>query len=189
MGKTTKIITKILDFIQFAILIPTTIIILLWFTVGGVRKVDGYSMYPYFDNKDLVLLYKLAYKKHPPERGDIIVFEFSEDDYFVKRVIGLPGETIAIHNGKVYINGKQLDESQYLSPNVITSGGQFLIDDVEYKIPENKYFVMGDNRPHSTDSRDIGPVELSRFQGKILARIYPIHKFKLIRKITYNVDK
>ncbi len=183
-----KLITKILDFIQFAILIPTTIIIFLWFTVGGIRKVDGYSMYPYFDNKDLVLLYKLAYNKKPPHRGDIIVFQFDENNYFVKRVIGLPGETIAIHNGHVYINDKLLDESQYLAPSVYTSGGAFLIDDVKYTVPTGKYFVMGDNRPHSTDSRDIGPVELSKFQGRILARVFPIHHIKIVPRITYQID-
>jgi len=183
-----KLIIKILDFIQFAILIPLTIIIFLWFTVGGIRKVDGYSMYPYFDNKDLVLLYKLAYKNKKPERGDVIVFQFDENNYFVKRVIGLPGETIAIHNGHVYINNKQLDESKYLAPNVYTSGGRFLIEDLEYTIPPNTYFVMGDNRPHSTDSRDIGPVPIEKFQGRILARIYPIHKIKLVTHIKYNIS-
>ena len=182
---TPSILKKILHFLDwanFVFLTLTVIMIVLWFTVGGLRKIDGVSMYPYFHDKDIVLLYKLAYRNQPPKRGDIIVFTTQAvKGYFVKRVIAVPGEQIMILGGKVYINGKLLDESAYLAPNVYTTGGSFLKEGESYTVPEGHVFAMGDNRPNSTDSRYWGPVPFERIEGKVVMLVYPFSRAKIIR--------
>jgi len=188
MARLKKGIVKLLDFFHFAILLPATLLVFAWFTIGGFRKVDGYSMYPYFHDKDIVVLYKLAYLADTPHRGDVVVFQYSEDNYYVKRVIALPGEDIMVLDGDVYINGQKLDESAYLDDSVYTSGGSFLLEGVEYTIPEGAYFLMGDNRPHSIDSRYFGPVTLDRIEGRIVMQILPLSRLKLVKRVSYNID-
>jgi signal peptidase I len=128
------------------------------------HKIEGESMMPNYLNAEYLLTEKVTYYMNKPQRGDVVVLRppltVSEGDEFIKRIIGLPGETIRISDGHVYINGKELDES-YIPSDFRTSGGYFLVNDVSYNIPEGKYFVMGDNREHSSNSRYWGPVPLN----------------------------
>lgn len=128
------------------------------------HKIDGESMMPNYLNAEYLLTEKVTYYLHKPQRGDVVVLKppqaASEGNEFIKRIIGLPGETIKLSSGHVYINGKLLDES-YIASDVMTYGGTFLSDNVEYTIPNNQYFLMGDNREHSSDSRYWGPVPLN----------------------------
>lgn len=104
------------------------------------------------------------------ERGDVFVYKAPDSprkDY-IKRVIGLPGETIMISTGKVYINGQLLDETSYLASTVITSGGSYLPDGKTITIPNDSYFMLGDNRSQSIDSRQYGPVAKQLLIGKEL---------------------
>ena len=111
---------------------------------------------------------------HPPRRGDVIVFRYPKDPSrdFVKRVIGLPGETVEIHRGAVRIDGEVLDEP-YLEERDLSSLGPTLV-------PPESYFVMGDNRDGSSDSRHWGTVPLENIVGKVLVRYWPPFEFSFL---------
>lgn len=125
---------------------------------------------------DRVVGFRLAYTFSEPERGDILMFKFPDDEktLFIKRLIGMPGETLEVHDGQVFINGEALDEP-YLK--VVTEG-----DYGPYEIPEGHYFMMGDNRNNSADSRYWNNTFLARDKvvGKALLRYYP--KFDVLNK-------
>ena len=136
------------------------------------------SMEPTLMIGDRILVDKLAYHLHSVDRGDIVVFrkppgEITAPDVkdLVKRVIGLPGETISSPNGQVDINGKPLNEP-WLPKGTITTGIR------KQKIPPNYYFVMGDNRSNSEDSRYFGPIPRSLIVGKVVFRIWPISRIR-----------
>ena len=134
----------------------------------------GSSMYGTLHDNDLLVASKISYKLHPPQRGDIIVFkppdEASRD--FIKRVIALPGERIHITNSVVYINGQVLREP-YL-PEKWTYNNNWPADGQDKLVPPNEYFVMGDNRNHSSDSRTFNFIELDSILGKAEIRIWPL---------------
>ncbi len=180
--KLIKSFFRFLDWFNFVLLSLSVIIIILWFTVGGLRKVDGVSMYPYFHNKDIVLLYKLAYRNQLPKRGDIVVFTTDKmKGHFVKRVIALPGEEVMVFNGQVYINGIPLDESSYLPEYVYTNPDFFLFEGRRFIVPKGHVIVMGDNRPNSTDSRRWGPIPLDRIEGKVVMLVFPFSRARVIK--------
>lgn len=142
-----------------------------------LTNVSGSSMYPTLEDKDYLILNKLAYKFGEPKRGDIVVFDSELVDEatgkqkkLIKRVIGLPGDKIEIVNGYVYINDTLLEET-YLD-------GVFTDGDVNMVVPAGEYYVMGDNRPHSGDSRSslVGTVSIDDMVGKLLIRVYPFNK-------------
>ncbi len=141
--------------------------------------VDGSSMMPTFKNGDLVLIEKISQFFNPPEKGDIIVAltdlktEEGDKKNIIKRVIGLPGDTISITNGKVFVNGNELKED-YLNDGA--TNGEF-----NGTVPENHIFVMGDNRYHSNDSRSdsVGFIPYERLRGRVYSRIYPFNSITL----------
>ncbi|HXN02361.1 MAG TPA: signal peptidase I [Candidatus Dormibacteraeota bacterium] len=134
----------------------------------------GSSMYATLHDNDLLVASKISYKLHQPQRGDIIVFkppdEASRD--FIKRIIGLPGERIRIANSVVYINGRVLNEP-YL-PERWTYNNNWPQSGQDQLIPPDQYFVMGDNRNHSSDSRTFNFIELNSILGKAEIRIWPL---------------
>ena len=146
------------------------------------HKIKGESMMPNLPDAEYLLTEKVSYYRENPQRGDVVVFTppVSEDEY-IKRVIGLPGETISLKNGKIFINGKELEEN-YLDINVYTDGSTFLAEGAEYKIPEGKYFVLGDNRPHSYDSRSWGPITKKVISGRAWLIYWPPNKAGVVKR-------
>ncbi|MCP6757360.1 MAG: signal peptidase I [Fischerella sp. CENA71] len=136
---------------------------------------------------DKIIVDKLSYKFSNPQRGDIVVFsptkELQQEQYqdaFIKRIIGLPGETVSLKNGKVFINNQPLPENKYLSPsqqtvvNVCTSGPQPPFLSKPVTIPPNSYLVLGDNRNSSYDSRCWGVVPRENIIGRAVIRFWPL---------------
>jgi signal peptidase I len=182
-----EFIKKILDSIEFYILAGIFFIV-IWIFVLSPRNIDGISMYPYLHNFDYILMYKLEYISGGPQRGDVVVFKHSATEDYIKRVIALPGESLLIQDGKVFVNGSQLDETQYLNPTITTKAGATIREGVPYKVPENNFVLIGDNRPASTDSRDFGAVPLTAIEGRAVFVWFPLQNIKVIPRINYKIS-
>ena len=145
--------------------------------VGQRTEVQGSSMEPTLQNADNLIVDKISYRVREPQRFDIIVFpfQFEEDTYYIKRIIGMPGEKVRIDwDGTVYIDGEALEEGYGLE--VIQDPGR-AVDEIE--LGEDEYFVLGDNRNNSTDSRAelVGNIHKDDIIGRAWVRIYPFEKF------------
>ena len=176
-----KIGNFILNTIQTILLIASAFLVLYIFVVQP-HQVDGSSMYPTFQDKEWLLSNLLAIRTNDYKRGDVVVFHspVEPEKIYIKRLIALPGETISIIEGDVYINDELLDESSFLPAEVKTYGGAFLHDDESVIVPVGSIFVMGDNRPGSSDSRAWGFLKKEKLIGKSMVRVLPVNKFKLI---------
>lgn len=135
--------------------------------VGQTSYMTGESMKPTLKNGQLVFVHKLGYHFHDPERFDVVVFETNKNNnshFYIKRIIGMPGETVQIVDGDVYINGKVLSGTPF-KEKIVTAG----LASEEMVLEENEYFVMGDNANNSEDSRsaNIGNVKRENIIGKI----------------------
>lgn len=164
------------------ILLAASIFLVIYIFLFRPFQVSGESMYPTFKDGEYILTNLISLRFDDPKRGDVIVFiapPDAEKDY-IKRVIGLPGESIELENGFVYINGQKLDESAYLGSDVRTYGGAFLKDDQALTIPQGDYFVMGDNRPASSDSREWGFLSRSKVIGKSFFVYWPITNMRAV---------
>src|ERR1700674_3979204 len=148
------------------------------FAVQAVH-VEGLSMYATLDDNDYLIANKIDYRLHPPQRGDIIILRPPTDNSkdFIKRVIALPGERLLIRDGIVYINGHKLNEP-YLPEawTTLNNPSPWSVADGQV-IPANQYFVMGDNRNKSQDSRIFGPIGSDRIDGRAWFRIWPLDHF------------
>jgi len=138
--------------------------------------VEGLSMFATLDDNDYLIADKIAYRLHAPQRGDIIILRPPTDDSkdFIKRVIALPGERLLIRDGQVLINGHRLNEP-YLPENWTSQANWGAPDGVV--MAPNQYFVMGDNRNRSQDSRTFGPIGRDRIDGRAWFRIWPLNNF------------
>jgi signal peptidase I len=157
----------------FAILIAFFIILFVYQPV----KVEGGSMEPGLEDQERIVINKLVYRLETIDRGDIVVFRYPRDTHksFIKRIIGLPGDHIYISFGHVYVNGRQLLEpyvpSDYLDARSFP----------EMVVPSNAYFVLGDHRSMSNDSREFGPVMRSYIYGKAVFGYWPMEKMGVLR--------
>jgi signal peptidase I len=157
----------------------------IWLAVNFATAryvVDGQSMEPNLHTGQFLIVSRLAYKFGTPQRGDIIVFDFpgNPSDDYVKRIIGLPGDTVTIENGHVLINGNQLEEP-YLPGDTMTMPSQG-----RWVVPGDSYFVMGDNRAHSSDSRSWGMLQYEKIIGKAWISYWPPSTWGLLPHYTYN---
>ena len=141
-------------------------------------RVEGPSMFPTLENAQFVLVNKLAYVASDPGRGDVVVFRSprnpSED--LVKRVVGLPTETVQIRDGVIVVNGQDLDESGYFDASTAP-------DMDPRSVPAGTYFVLGDNRSKSRDSRVIGPIPLASIVGQVWLVYWPPPGFRLLEDL------
>jgi len=163
------------------IIISLIIIIPIRYYVIQPFYVKGASMEPNFYDHEYLIIDEISYRFSEPERGDIVVFRYPKnpDDYFIKRIIGLPGERIVISEGVVKIfnadhpGGYVLDESSYLPAGTKTSG------EIDITLNESEYYVLGDNRASSLDSRRFGPINRSDIVGKTWIRGWPFDRIKI----------
>ena len=156
------------------LIIIIVVILIRSFIITPVQVV-GSSMSPTLTNGQVLILSKIDYRLNEISRYDIVVID-TEDSPLIKRVIGLPGEHISYHYGKLYINGEET-EDKYAK---IT--GNFDLKDLGYnKIPENYYFVIGDNRNDSVDSRIIGLINIKDIEGSANLRLWPLNKIKYVK--------
>ena len=151
--------------------------------VGQRTEVDGSSMEPTLSHGDNLIVDKISYRFRDPERFDIIVFPFryKENTYYIKRIIGLPGETVQIdEQGNIYIDGEKLEESygrEIIKPENIGIAAE------PVTLGEDEYFVMGDNRNNSTDSRTevVGNIRRDEIIGRAWVRVWPVSKFGVLK--------
>ena len=143
-------------------------------------------MQPNLHTGERVVSEQVTYYFSDPKRGDIVVIKSPADPavHFIKRVIGLPGETITVSNGSVLINGQPLDE-RYANSRTDTSTGHFLIEGQSFKIPDDNYFVLGDNRDHSSDSRAFGPITKDKIVGHAVVRYWPLDAATIFHQPAY----
>lgn len=151
--------------------------------VGQRTEVKGASMENTLHNGDNLIVDKLSYRFHDPERFDIIVFpfQFQDNTYYIKRIIGLPGETVQImDDGSIYINGEKLEENygmEVIKPETIGRAAEPI------ELGDDEYFVMGDNRNNSSDSRTdmVGNIKRENIIGKAWLRIWPVSDFGILQ--------
>lgn len=162
------------DTIKYALIVILILFIVIY--VITLEQVIGPSMSPTLKSNDVVILNKFIYKFKDIKRGDIVSFNYSDTKYLIKRIIGLPGESVEIRDNKVYIGDKVLNEP-YLKN--IDMDDFSLYEDLGYQtIPKDMYFVLGDNRNNSKDSRNIevGLIKKSDIVGRVKVRIWPLNK-------------
>lgn len=174
MSTTSNIKTEFLDLLRFAF-ITLLIVIPIRMFIAQPFIVNGESMLPTFENGDYLIIDEVSYLKNEPKRGEVIVFHFPTDHsrYLIKRIIGLPGETIQLQGDSVTItkaDGEIVELDETYTNNGASYGTWTL---------EEEYFVMGDNRGASSDSRSWGPLAKKEIVGKTLVRLFPISNINL----------
>lgn len=184
------LLEDILDFVKVFVISAIVILLFVNFVAHPVR-VDGKSMYPTLKDGEFGFTNVGGVLLNGVERGDIVVVTMEEEGqktHWVKRVIGLPGDTVSCVNDVVYINGKVLDETKYIAPdyrqslvdkfgyfNKVPNADNTNVEDFEeVKLGDDEYYVMGDNRPCSKDSRYVGPVKKSQIFAKKMLVLLPI---------------
>ncbi len=167
------IIEFVMDILETIVFVGSIFIVVYLFIVQP-NRVTGISMLPTFHDGDYILTDKIAYKIRAPERGDVIVLQspHNPDIDYIKRIIGLPHDTIMIKSGEVYVNGKVISEN-YISAKTNTWENGFLQEGIPFTVPPHQYFVMGDNRPRSSDSREFGPIPEEHIIGLVVYRYFP----------------
>lgn len=177
-----KISSFLLDIIQ-TVVVALSVFVIIYLFLFQPHQVKGSSMDPSFIDAEYLLTDKITYRFREPKRGEVVIFTapMNQDYEYIKRIIALPGETIKIEGGNIFINGEKLEES-YLPPQRATLTGGFLREGQSLIMPEGRYFVIGDNRNHSSDSREWGTVPLESIIGRAWFRYWPLSRLGLVNK-------
>lgn len=169
-----KVYFSLLDIAQTLLLAAAAFVVVYMFLFRPFQ-VKGDSMYPNFKDSEYLITNIISMKMGDPKLGDVIVFKAptEPDKDFIKRVIGISGDKVKVQDGIVYLNGKLLDESVYLKPSVKTYSGSFLREGEEITVPQGYFFVLGDNRSYSSDSREWGFVPKGNIIGSSFVVYWP----------------
>ena len=164
------------------ILISLAIILPIRYFLVQPFIVEGASMQPTFESNEYLIIDELTYRFDRPQRGQVVVFRYQRDprQFFIKRIVGLPGDTIEMKNGKVYINDKLLEENYVEADNMSDTNMSRII------LGENEFFLMGDNRSNSLDSRVFGPVDKKYIIGRVWFRTWPFDRFSFFTSPQYK---
>src|SRR5258706_1270913 len=175
-----KFVHVVYEFIE-AFVISGSVFVVVYLFLMQPHQVKGSSMFPTFKDQEYLLTDKVTYRTRQPLDGDVIVFKapINENFDFIKRVIATPGQTVEVKDGHVFIDGKMLDEF-YLPKEYTTAPGQFLHEGENYTVQPDELMAFGDNRDHSSDSRDWGPVPYRNIIGKVFFRYYPFNVAGLV---------
>ncbi len=182
-----------LDIIE-TVVIALSIFLVVYLFLLQPHQVNGQSMVPTFQSGEYVLTDKVSYKIGNPERGDVIVFHAPEAANcpkgtgcdFIKRIIGLPGDSIQVRDDAIWVNGVQLEEP-YIPEEFDILPGEYTRNRVVTLGP-NEYFAVGDNRPYSSDSRAWGPITPDLIVGRAFFRYWPLNKAGVVQHFKYNVE-
>lgn len=171
-----------LEIIQDATII-LSLFVLVYLFFFRPHQVNGMSMYPNLHDEDFILSERVSYRFRDPKRGEIVVFKAPPTEScaaieceYIKRVIGLPGETVRVEEGRVYIDDQVLVET-YLDSDIYTSSGDYLLEAEEVTIPDGYFLLLGDNRSGSRDGRDFGFIAKSDIVGRAIFRYWPLASF------------
>ena len=156
------------------VVLAAALIVPVKYFVAQPFVVEGGSMVPLLQPHDYVIVDELTYLTHAPRRGDIVVFRYPLDPslYFIKRLIGLPGETVELKEGVIHITPAGATESEPLYESYVAEAQQYA-EDSRIELGANEYFMLGDNRKASFDSRVWGPVSSRNILGRAMVRVYP----------------
>ncbi len=176
-----KFVHVLYEFVE-SFVISASFFVVIYLFLMQPHQVKGSSMFPTFKDKEYLLTDKITYKRRLPVYGDIIVFKapMNESYDFIKRVIAIPGQSVTVKGGRVFVDGKMLEEN-YLPKEYTTSPGQYLQEGEEYTVQEGEVMAFGDNRDHSSDSRDWGPVPDRNIVGRVFFRYWPPKVAGLVR--------
>lgn len=157
--------------ILFIVLLVVLVIVPVRMFIAQPFVVEGESMFPTFHDGDYLIVDQLSYRFEEPQRGDVVVFRYPDDPrvFYIKRIIGLPGETVSVERGQVVVTDREgsvtLEE-----PYVVAEDATYTLD---VTLGSGQYFVMGDNRPKSSDSRVWGPLPKENIMGRAFIRLLP----------------
>lgn len=189
-----KISLVLLDFVETLIL-ATVFLVIFWAFLGQPHQVRGNSMTPTLHDNEYLLTEKISYMLGQPQRGDVIIFRFPQAPRFdyIKRIIGLPGEKLKIQNNKITIQNTEFPagfvmDEPYLAngtQTIVPPSGAFMSEGQMISLGKNEYFVLGDNRQNSSDSRFWGLVPRNEIIGKTFFRFFPLTAFGPIQSTSF----
>lgn len=178
----------ILEFVQ-SIVLALSVFVLLYLFVAQPNEVKGNSMLPNFVNGQYLLTDKLSYQMGEPKRGDVVVFKAPPSEpcavdecEYIKRVIGVPGDRVMVKDGQVFLNGSKLNQS-FLPDDFVSDPGSFNEEGVEKEVPDGQYLCFGDNRAHSRDGREFGPIDKNLIVGRAFFIYWPVNYLGIVPTI------
>lgn len=178
----------ILEFVQ-SIVLALSVFVLIYLFVAQPNEVKGNSMLPNFVSGEYLLTDKISYQFGEPQVGDVVVFKApatepcsAEECEYIKRIRALGSDRVMVSGGKLYVNGKIVDET-FLPPDYLTEPGSYLQEGVEKIIPEGEFLCLGDNRSHSRDGREFGPIKRSLIVGRAFFKYWPLTSVGFVPKV------
>ncbi len=185
MNGIKRAVASFFDFLQ-GIVVVMALLVMVYLFIMSPQEIQGASMEPNFHNGEYILTNKVLYKFRDPIRGDVVIFKspMNKEIDYIKRVIGLPGDTVSLHDNALWVNGEKVEEP-YLASDTPILGGSYLAEGQSIVVPPGTYFVCGDNRAHSSDSREFGPIAKEDFIGVAIFRYFPFSLMGPISRPTY----
>jgi signal peptidase I len=180
LGIVKSIFNFIMDILETVVFVGSLFIVVYLFVMQP-NQVKGASMDPTFNSGDYIFTSKVTYKMRAYNRGDVVVFKspHNPDIEYIKRIIGIPGDQVMVKDSEVFVNGRKLTEDYIAAKTNLWEGG-FSKNGEATTVPDGMLFVMGDNRPRSSDSREFGPIPMESVIGQVFYRYFPPSKMGVI---------